>query len=809
MKERVLATFILFTFVITGLSGFTSATNGTVWYQSENHTYDMYINSTVGYSSSDSSLEDNWIALSAHVYAVTKVGTGWEYVFVNISAAAYSKATEIDTTYYDDWGIPSEMSTTIKCPDKIKIFATQNNVPNNLKINFEYTDNAGVNVTGDKYHGSKVDKFMRDASEFAMDQIIGSVPYLGLAYSTAKFLYNELSPTGVENMYGTTGSGTAWESFYFENNKIDWTDTHSFWLGQEYQTISNGHAVYSASSSIQWEIPISEMNTYTLTIGAQNIMGMWVDGIQTGTKNGAYATITITIKNGKISAFNAYTQNVNGQTTTTLYTKNYTPSWVSDPDDYYAAPTLIVEATTLNNVPLNYKVEWGDGAYSYAYGHTSGEQYSFSHKYYPGGIGATKYYTIKVTAYTDDYYGGWSETRTIKIKVINNGKMSGGGGGGACPFLYSFNPQNQTWRNENNVLVWAENATRKRLETKDSYLIGNITSENGTIKLGIGEYGDDVDFIDAVKVYRVNVPEGYEVAEDYWGRVYAYTNVSLPLYAKDNQGRNVMEEIKESDGHYWVGEKGSYIDVKFNLSKRNLLLIRGIDNPPTNASTNFRPPATLSTIWVYENISGEWVKLKEIKVRHNLHTNAINLNGLIHRKRGTVELRFEMRDRNGIDFIGVTHNFRKAGLKRVRMLSSSLGYNELKRKDGKYLRINPGDFVRMEFKDKGNGTYLVKVYGFYFNKEKIGKGIGIVRENETNIAEAELQRNITSNKEYVLLPLLNNYSGISEIMWFVDGYYLPSEKPVVEFSSGEHFVELRILRYNGTIGQYVLYITAS
>ncbi len=44
MKERVLATFILFTFVITGLSGFVSATNGTVWYQSENHTYDMYIN---------------------------------------------------------------------------------------------------------------------------------------------------------------------------------------------------------------------------------------------------------------------------------------------------------------------------------------------------------------------------------------------------------------------------------------------------------------------------------------------------------------------------------------------------------------------------------------------------------------------------------------------------------------------------------------------------------------------------------------------------------------------------------------------
>jgi len=382
--------------------------------------------------------------------------------------------------------------------------------------------------------------------------------------------------------------------------------------------------------------------------------------------------------------------------------------------------------------------------------------------------------------------------------------MSSSGGGGACPFLYSFDPENQTWREENNVLVWAENATRKTLETKDSYLIRNLTSENGTIKIGIGEYGDDVDFIDSVKVYKVSVPAGYKVAEDYRGWVYAYTNVSAPFFAKDNGGNNVMEEIEKPDGHYWVGEKGSYIDVKLNLSKRNLLLIRGIDNPPTNVSPNWhRPPTTLSTIWIYENMSGKWVKLKEIKVRHNLHTNALNLNRLIHRKRGTVELRFEMRDRNGIDFIGVTHNFRKVGLKRVRMLSSSLGYNELKRKDGKYLRINPGDFVSMEFKGKGNGTYLVKVYGFYFNKEKIGKGIGIVRENETNIAEAKLVYNITDGN-YVLLPLLENYSGILWMEWYVDGYYVQGEKPVVHLSSGEHIVELYIFRENGDEEYYCL-----
>ena len=809
MRKKILASVVLLGILLIGLSGLVNATNATVWYQSSSYyTYNMYVNSTTGYSSSDSSLEDNWIALSAHVDSVARVSDYWEYVIINISAAAYSKATKTATTYYDN-GMPVKTSTTLICPDKIKIFASQSNVPDNLKISFQYEDNSGVNVTGDKYQGSKVDKYLRDATEFAMDQIISSVPYLGLTYSTAKFLYNELSPTGVENMYGKAGSGTAWESFYFENDKIEWTENHHYWGSQKDEYISYGHAIYSASASILWKIPVSQMNTYTLTIGAQNIIGMWVDFAQPGSKDGASSSVTITIKNGKISSFNAYTDNVNDSAGNTFYTKDYTPWWVSDPNEYYAAPTLIVEATTLNNVPLNYKVEWGDGAYSYAYGHSSGEQYSFSHKYYPGGEGATRYYTIKVTAYTDGYYGGWSKTQQITIEVVNNGKMDddNGPGGGACPFIYTYNG---TWREENNVLVWAENATRENIETRDYYLLRNLQEINGKIEIGIGEFGEDVDFIDDVKLYKVNVPNGYNVVESYNGKVYEYKDFEVPERAEDSNGHNVSYLINSEDNNYWVGDKGEYVDVYVNLSKKNLLLFRGVDNPPSGEfSPEYHLPVTLSTIWLYGNFSGNWVKLKEIKVRHNLHTVAINMNKLIHKHKGTIELRFVMRDRNGIDFIGIAHEFRKAGIKRVKLMDASRGIDNLRYRDGWYLKINPGGFVSLDFKGKGSGTYLVRVDGFYFNEDKIGKGIGIVRENETNIAEAELQENITSSKEYVLLPLLNNYSGICEITWFVDGYYLPGEKPVVEFSSGDHFIELWILRYNGTIEQYGLYINVS
>ncbi len=454
-----------------------------------------------------------------------------------------------------------------------------------------------------------------------------------------------------------------------------------------------------------------------------------------------------------------------------------------------------------NNI-LKYEVNWGDGNYD-TVTEVSGKPITLSHSY----SSANTYY-VKVRAMQNSNIyikSPWSSAAEIIVYSSPSNSPGNPPGSGACPFLYTYNKYNKTWREENNVLVWAENATRTTLETEDSYLIRNVSVRNGTIKMGIGENGNDIDFIDSVKVYKVNAHGGYEVVEDYNGKVYTYRNVNIPITAKDNNGKDVRGEIETEDGYYWIGNKGNYIDAIFNLSKRNLLLIRGIDNPPANVSTNFRPPATLSTIWIYKNVSGDWIKLKEIKVRHNLHTSAINLNKLLHNHRGKIELRFEMRDRNGIDFIGITHNFRKVGLKRVKLLSSSLGFNELKRKDGKYLRINPGDFVSMEFKGRGNGTYLVKVYGFYFNKEKIGKGIGIVRENKTNIAEAELIYNLTDGN-YVLLPLLENYSDILWVDWYVDGYYVSGEKPLIHLINDQHTFELYVFRENGCEEYYSLHI---
>ena len=102
----------------------------------------------------------------------------------------------------------------------------------------------------------------------------------------------------------------------------------------------------------------------------------------------------------------------------------------------------------------------------------------------------------------------------------------------------------------------------------------------------------------------------------------------------------------------------------------------------------------------------------------------------------------------------------------------------------------------------------MKLYGFYFNRAMMGRGIGIASANEVNIAEAELQYEVMENKSYVLLPLLENYSGICSIAWFVDSHYILGDKPVVRFDSGEHLVELYIYR-DRSVEYYQLQIYAS
>ena len=817
---RFVLPLVLITLLVSSNIALGEGTSKIIWYVAprKSVSYHYFVNGSIGierkyYGDSPSILANNTLSLTVEVSEIETTGDGkLTNVFLNITVVGYN-----DVMYYyrhSSHGAHISTYGYVK-PRMLIINVTQGNVPQSAQINFLTSANRGKNVYGPSYnpHNDTSNQWIKKGIGYAAEVIISRVTPFGEVISALNALKDLAGSTGIKEKHGVHGPySTATLTLYqrgvsrYSDPEHTGTEDDGFWY-------KIGYAVYTFRTQVLWTVPTSE-KSYSLRVSAQSLMGRWFEYFHVDlneidnyapleTWYSANSVVTLTIKNGKITALTAHTRDIEG-TTTEFYTKDYTPSWVANEYDYYAAPTLIVKATTMNNVPVNYKIEWGDGKYSYAYSQPTGSEYSFSHRYYPGGVGATRYYTIKITAYTDDYYGGWSETKTIEITVHNNGKMDDNGGGGGCPFLYTYNGE---WREENNVLVWAENATRPFLNTVDNYLF-EANEINGSVILGIGEPGEDVDFVDAVKLYMVYAPPGYEVAESYGGMIYAYRDVEGGI-AKDNHGRDVTSLISGEDDNYWVGDKGDYVDITLNLSSENLLVLRGIDNPAveTKGLGYYRPPTTQSTIWLYANVSGEWVKLGEIKVRHSMHTNVINLDALSWFFGDKVELRFEMRDRNGIDFIGVAHDYRLVTVEPVALEDASYGYENISRRDGNYLRINPGDFVRLNFEGKGDGLYLVKLYGFYFNREMIGRGIGIASADEVNIAEAELQYEVMENKSYVLLPLLENYSGICSIEWYVDGIYVPYSKPVVSFEAGEHEIELYIYRYDGSVQYYSLSIS--
>ncbi|MCD6370739.1 MAG: hypothetical protein J7L63_04520, partial [Thermoplasmata archaeon] len=152
---------------------------------------------------------------------------------------------------------------------------------------------------------------------------------------------------------------------------------------------------------------------------------------------------------------------------------------------------------------VSYYVDWNDGKYSEIANTNPSTNTYISHVWWnKPHLHSTEYPYIQLFAYyQDDNVVLLSQVFRIEIIWQDNGNTPGGG----CPFLYTYNGG---WREENNVLVWAENATRPFLNTVDNYLF-EANEINGSVILGIGEPGEDVDFVDAVKLYRVYAPQGY------------------------------------------------------------------------------------------------------------------------------------------------------------------------------------------------------------------------------------------------------------------------------------------------------------
>ena len=637
-------------------------TSVTVWYQHPEHSepYKLYVNSTVAFSSANDSYMDNWMVLSVCVQSVTNnVGTGNNVVTIYVSAVGYSKVNE----YYADTG--GMTVHTLDKPYKIRLSASQSNVPSDVHLDFQTSYNSGVNVTGTTLPGSGVNDVLRDTAKFAAEQVIGYInPEAGLALSAADFIESELAPKPVLDKTGITGSGTAWESFEETTYEIDKV-VHGELIA--YDTSKYGYAFYDISTVIEWKIPIGEENTYTLQISAKNIMGFW-DGYTStseypsSTKDGAEASVNITIKKGSISLLNAYTENINPSAPkNTFYTKDYTLS----NEVYHVSPSLIVRGVAGNGIPIHLYIDWGDGHTSSVYRYSSNQYYSFSHTYYPGiPQGSSRKYTIIAKAYTDNYYGGWSDSKSITITVINNGKSegtAGGGGGGiggggiGCPYLSTWNGTG--YAKDNTILIGSE-LTKNKTITDYMKVENSVTPENGKYSFQISEFERERTKLDSVKLMTVDHPENVDIALTTDKHIITYSDPIPPISCEDQNGNSVLSEISYPDDNGMEGNSGDFIIANFgNISSGHVKLLIKSDVKPNPGGINpvsFPETDTEKGLIVaIHNKNGTWTNISHFVPRALWYTDAFVLDPYIQNASQPLEIAVGWLDYHKLDWIAI------------------------------------------------------------------------------------------------------------------------------------------------------------
>ena len=91
-----------------------------------------------------------------------------------------------------------------------------------------------------------------------------------------------------------------------------------------------------------------------------------------------------------------------------------------------------------------------------------------------------------------------------------------------------------------------------------------------------------------------------------------------------------------------------------------------------------------------------------------MHTNVINLDTLSWLFEGKIELRFEMRDRNGIDFVDMAHYYRLASVEGVPLIEISYGYGNISARDGSVeyqnSRVSSHSYISFSFSVPSNSA---------------------------------------------------------------------------------------------------------
>lgn len=143
--------------------------------------------------------------------------------------------------------------------------------------------------------------------------------------------------------------------------------------------------------------------------------------------------------------------------------------------------------------------------------------------------------------------------------------------GGGCPYVYVWN--GSAYVMDNNILPASENGNGTY--SKDYYLLQQLpvplfkTGGKSVYSLQIGEFENNVDYIDQVRLEAVDHSEGTSLAVTQRGQIIVYKDLVSPLTCIDSSGNDELAKINAMNGNvsdsstYYQGNKSDWLLLDF------------------------------------------------------------------------------------------------------------------------------------------------------------------------------------------------------------------------------------------------------
>jgi hypothetical protein len=283
-------------------------------------------------------------------------------------------------------------------------------------------------------------------------------------------------------------------------------------------------------------------------------------------------------------------------------------------------------------------------------------------------------------------------TSPVKLNIMANG-------GSGCPFVFTWNGTQYVL--DNNILPAAE--ISNGIDVEDYYRLEHspVTINAGRhfslYKLQICEFEYEHDYLDMIKLFKIDHSPNVNVAVSPYGEILTYQNPDPPVSAFDETGANVLSLVNSIDGSYYQGHNGSYVTLTFN--RREILngiklVIRDDERPPL-----LKCPVNVQVL----NATGCWNTVATFFTRTYWATDIINMTAYLPDPEGNLKVRLCFIANDKIDYIGIDTSpqasvqIRQATL--VAAVHSTQGNvkNRLISNDQVYAEIMPGQQIYLEF----------------------------------------------------------------------------------------------------------------